>query len=213
MKRLMQTFLPLALVAAATGCATPYMVDRGRDAADIFTATVGMGLGAKVQVGLINVGLLLNEDYYGLRGGAFGNQRGDLSPHGQRGSTSEEMYFLVGLINVYQSTIDTVSQRNKDFQNMLFCVEDVPASSTQLSVVIGALGSIRLGFNPGELLDFVLGWFGPDIYSDDLSKTKLDRYLDQKRKEQPYLTLEDRRRLRDARLKQKEESDQGLEGQ
>ncbi len=38
-----------------------------------------------------------------------------------------------------------------------------------------------------------------------------DGYLEQKRKEQPYLTLEDRRRLRDARVKQKEESNKSIQ--
>ena len=32
-----------------------------------------------------------------------------------------------------------------------------------------ALGrTLRFGFNPGELLDFILGWFTIDIYGDDL---------------------------------------------
>ena len=69
-------FLVLALVTLATGCATPYMVDRGRDAKDVFTATVGTGLGAKARVGPINAGLFTGADFYGLRGGefaAFGN--------------------------------------------------------------------------------------------------------------------------------------------
>ena len=34
-----------------------------------------------------------------------------------------------------------------------------------------ALGvGVRLGFNPGELLDFLLGFFGADLYGDDLAR-------------------------------------------
>ena len=41
---------------------------------------------------------------------------------------------------------------------------------TQLEVFIGALGTLRLGLNPGELVDFSLGWTGIDIYGDDLER-------------------------------------------
>ncbi len=37
--------------------------------------------------------------------------------------------------------------------------------------VAAALGvGVRLGFNPGELLDFLLGFFGADLYGDDLAR-------------------------------------------
>ena len=38
----------LLLLAA---CSSPYMKDRGRDGADVFTLTVGYGLGAKARAG------------------------------------------------------------------------------------------------------------------------------------------------------------------
>ncbi len=38
---------------------------------------------------------------------------------------------------------------------------------TQIEVVAGLLGTLRLGFNPGELLDFILGWTTVDIFNDD----------------------------------------------
>ncbi|MDT8390564.1 MAG: hypothetical protein RRC34_08670 [Lentisphaeria bacterium] len=47
-----------------------------------------------------------------------------------------------------------------------------PEYYTQIEVVVGVLGSIRLGFNPGELLDFILGWTTLDIYGDELGKRK-----------------------------------------
>ena len=42
----------------------------------------------------------------------------------------------------------------------------------QLEAVLGLGVSIRAGFNPGELLDFALGWFGPDVFNDDLDRKK-----------------------------------------
>lgn len=42
---------------------------------------------------------------------------------------------------------------------------------TQCEVAVGTFfPSIRLGFNPGELLDFILGWTTIDIFRDDLEK-------------------------------------------
>ncbi|MDH5657276.1 MAG: hypothetical protein OEZ34_15295 [Spirochaetia bacterium] len=38
---------------------------------------------------------------------------------------------------------------------------------TQIDVSIGLYYGIRVGFNPGELLDFLLGWFKVDLYHDD----------------------------------------------
>lgn len=38
---------------------------------------------------------------------------------------------------------------------------------TQLEVSIGLYGGVKIGFNPGELLDFLLGFIGIDIYNDD----------------------------------------------
>jgi hypothetical protein len=41
---------------------------------------------------------------------------------------------------------------------------------TQIEV-IGDVGvGCRLGFNPGELLDFILGWTTIDIFDDDLER-------------------------------------------
>jgi hypothetical protein len=40
----------------------------------------------------------------------------------------------------------------------------------------GAFISQRAGFNPGELVDFILGWAGIDIFNDDgVSKTEAPR--------------------------------------
>jgi hypothetical protein len=49
-----------------------------------------------------------------------------------------------------------------------FWRSDVPAHYySQIEVVVGLGPSVRLGFNPGEFLDFLLGWFGVSIYGDD----------------------------------------------
>ena len=41
-----------------------------------------------------------------------------------------------------------------------------------LTVALGL--SLRVGFNPAELLDFVLGWFGSDILDDDVGRKQAE---------------------------------------
>ena len=43
---------------------------------------------------------------------------------------------------------------------------------TAIEVSVGVGGTLRLGVNPGEMVDFLLGWFGIDIFSDDLSRRR-----------------------------------------
>ena len=41
---------------------------------------------------------------------------------------------------------------------------------TQIEAVVGLGPTIRLGFNPGELLDFFFGWTTLDLFQDDLNR-------------------------------------------
>ena len=44
----------------------------------------------------------------------------------------------------------------------------------QIDLSVGLIASVRLGFNPGELLDFLIGLVGFDLYGDDLAGSKED---------------------------------------
>ena len=68
-KALAATLL-LATALLASGCAT-YVRDRVADAGDIFTVTVGTGIGVTAKAGPIHSGLGFDIDLYGLRGGEF----------------------------------------------------------------------------------------------------------------------------------------------
>jgi len=46
---------------------------------------------------------------------------------------------------------------------------------TDIKIVVGLGPSASVGFNPGELLDFILGFAGVDIYDDDLKGRPDDR--------------------------------------
>ena len=174
MRKIIQFAVFLSLAAFTTGCATPYMVDRGRDAADIFTATVGYGGGAKVRVGPIQTGIFANLEGYGLRGGYFGDQFGgdDISEY-----TIDYDFFIQSKESYGPRKF---LSRGKGINSSGYFIITIPHDLpwdhfannkapyyTQIEVAVGIHGTLRLGFNPGELLDFILGWITIDIYNDD----------------------------------------------
>lgn len=178
MKKTTQLLLIAVLAAITSGCASPYMANRGRDSADIFTATVGVGGGAKARIGPFQAGLIANLDKAGLRNGEFFIH--ERKPYSRRGNPGEINLLVVG--GDTSNTSETIRRRNKEFNtlNLIIPVAIVepetsqltPHYFTQLEVVCGLGPSIRLGFNPGELLDFLLGWFTIDIYNDDIQGKK-----------------------------------------
>lgn len=203
MKKIIQIVVAVAVIASMTGCATPYMTDRGRDAADIFTIVVGNGVGITARTGPVHAGLFYGEDQIGLRSGEFGlHQR-----YGGIGTTIDPLIvfpnvgggpwtfwhedYFGGLQTVRDprgGIMNLASARAKQYSvagNCPFLA--IPVLSTidrnagflypvhfltEIEVVIGVGKTIRLGFNPGELLDFALGWTTIDIFKDDIDAKK-----------------------------------------
>ena len=200
MKKALQLVLIAALASMMTGCASTggYFADRGRDASDILTATVGVGAGAKARVGPIQVGLLANMDMIGLRGGNAGpvwwyetETRETLAPFPYRARrfaftqypwTVPSYVFGYERYHAGQNDADPIVARGKSYEAVsplpLVVLSDQPEFYTQCEVTIALLGSVRLGFNPGELLDFILGWTTIDIYNDDIERKKSNKILE-----------------------------------
>jgi hypothetical protein len=175
----------LAIVSGVTGCATTrdYFIDRARDASDIFTATIGVGAGTKARIGPLQTGLLLELPLVGLRGGELsaGNRLDTMFSTVSRAS-GEVVGIWLGEEEFYMAKLD----RRKTFHAesipvgftdgmFIYRVRDdysAPYYYTQIEAVLGLGASVRLGFNPGELLDFILGWATLDIFRDDLALRK-----------------------------------------
>lgn len=193
--RILKVQLAGTLICAfCAGCGTTgYLANRSRDAADIFTATVGTGVGAKVRIGPVQAGLLAAFDMYGLRGGCFGELRG----HQKLSFPYDVLVVAMGRDYTGEiSPLDYVRDKRYDARTRLpfistatprkiyqgeysseFPYDHVTRVSgycesyyTQIEIVCALGPSIRLGFNPGELLDYLLGWTLIDIYGDDLEK-------------------------------------------
>ena len=166
------------LVLLCAGCASPYWQDRRADAADVFTATVGVGLGATARIGPLHAGLGVNWDFYGIEAGEIG-KLGSLGEAivGLGDKATDVCIVCMGGSEIDQGERSAVRGKNVAYRPSGIPFWDPPppespnpARWTQIEVAAGLLGGVRLGFNPGELLDFLLGFFGVDLYGDDLAR-------------------------------------------
>lgn len=192
MRRFLHFTTILALAALAAGCASTksYFTDRGRDAADILTLTMGTGAGVKARIGPIQVGALYAYDAFGLRGGRLAWWWSDQAD----GEVVDIDYLVLPLFGFGYETLDHQAlrspARHKDFMtDKPLPILSLPLTTggysewdvsrtgfhyfTQFEVVVALGPSIRLGLNPGELLDFLLGWTTLDIYKDDVALNAL----------------------------------------
>jgi hypothetical protein len=174
-------FLLLGLCA---GCSSPgYMGNRVRDAADIFTVTAGLNYGAKARVGPFRVGLFGGSDYAGLRAGEMG------LPFQPFGSSEEVIDLEMTAMSAenFEPDLQTAKRRGKLFMSegmICFAIPDADKDASrrqqaayfsECEVAVGLFGGLRLGFNPGELLDFILGWTTLDLYDDDLRQEEANK--------------------------------------
>ena len=166
MKRWIQTTIAALAITTLTGCASTkaYFVDRGRDAADIVTATVGVGVGAKAQVGPLHAGVLLQADHCGLRGGKYENWHplgaakspasydievavfggNEFHPYGDGELADRGKYFSAGPFQDGPLQYFPILNYAETSQN-----KTAWYYYTELEVVVGLVGSVRLGFNVG----------------------------------------------------------------
>lgn len=242
----MKTILIILLAGIlSTSCSsTSYMAARGRDAADMFTLTLGVGTGVKLRAGPLNIAAEQNSDLIGIRAGVFfwdGNglvlndefylpipinpvfpirekytrrrRRRSSHTHNSRhinpynakpkpSITKENMrrwkenekkleagYKEPPELDDWQKRptkwsnmfgdegfshgVGSISdRRNKDItarSPFPFIAKGAKAPFyTEVEVMVGFIFSVHAGVNLGEILDFILGWTGIDIYNDDL---------------------------------------------
>ena len=220
-KALAATLL-LATALLASGCAT-YVRDRVADAGDIFTATVGTGIGVTAKAGPVHTGLGYGVDLYGLRGGELGS----FVPSAPEDEwpLSGDMAFILSAFGGFAPHQHRPYARGKAYASQYLqtgklwpfldppwdpdaeCHPAIDPQWTQIDLSVGLIASVRLGFNPGELLDFIMGLAGLDLYGDDLAGSKEDwEALAQKRREKGWAK---RRATRQRKLRLDEWSAEG----
>ena len=177
----------MLLAAGVSGCASTkgYLVDRGRDAGDIFTVTAGIGLGAKIRVGPLQPALIIGSDRIGLRDGVLFV---DPTPRVFGGGKHNwEMFVPVPVLpkDFFGATCGIEGVRASHYgderhEDEILAVSRYPLLAegsrasyyTQVEAALGLGLFLRCGVNPGEMLDFVLGWFGVDVFKDDIALRK-----------------------------------------
>ena len=182
-----------SVVLAVNGCAgfKSYFTDRANDAADIFTIAGGRGVGVGMRVSVVPVGLYIGQDRIGLRGGQLLNPTN--YPHWRENS---DCYFVTWCEYVDEfDPFSGVNDRGKGMADVWHCEYPLPLAYevdrlrndprtclhpyyTDITVKAGVYPGIDLGFNPGELVDFLLGWATVDIFDDDLGRRQASRELD-----------------------------------
>ena len=165
----------LCVTICFTGCASPYLADRGRDAADVFTLSAGPGAGIKARVGPVATGLFGGWDSYGLRGGRILD--------GPYPTGCESVPYMMNSLDLTLLLTDLsdlhdpdLRSRRKEYSSDTVCLYPVNRDQrsaplhyyTQLEVALGIGLTVRLGINLGELVDFIVGWTSYDILKDDL---------------------------------------------
>lgn len=179
------------------GCAllsacSSYWQDRLDDAADIFTVTGDARTGAYARVGPFGLGLSKEGWGYGLRGGVLSwnfscppdPSKSSCSDwialgYGQQSFWPEDRWAIVrGKEFVAQSTDQRSEWRESEG---VFVARSTWGHSayyySQVEIGVGVFFGPRVGVNPGEFLDFVLGWFGVDLYGDDYHSKLRDQLV------------------------------------
>jgi len=181
----MKKILLLACLFLLVGCASPfgtYVKDRGNDFADCFKGDIGVGFGVDAQVMATDyigtgAGLAVAANKIGFRGrhvGDWSDFHGGIGivDYGAFGSSmhpfesknpppfSSQVRSVCGVNTVPFDS--SMQDPEKPFLNTF----DIEAGGMALFV-----GS-RVGFSPGQLIDFIIGWTGIDIAWDDTESTK-----------------------------------------
>ena len=199
MLRRTQVFSHLLLAGCLpllAGCASGYLADRGRDALDVVTLTLGVGGGAKARVGPVQVAVIENSDMIGIRAGTafadaldwhdnderyvlpFPRRRYKDKSTAWRGIKDADTEWIFGEEKFADGRHTVVARRGKEVDAFspvycpVICLGRGAQHWTQIEVAGGIGLTVRLGLNPGELLDFLLGWGAVDLYGDDIEMRK-----------------------------------------
>lgn len=174
----------LFLLALTVGCNATYLENRKHDSLDVITFTVGYGAGAKARIGPFNVGLLFNSDKWGLRkGSSFPSVGGTENSMGM-GDITCTLLSYEGF-GSGPGWDDCARIRGKYYSSKGYAgltwiknkkdrVNSIISYYTQLDIVLGLGGSLRLGFNPCEFIDLLLGFTTIDILNDDIKPNEGD---------------------------------------
>ena len=150
-------FLIILLLLMNCNTVWAYTKDRKNDFFDIVTIGFNIGIGVEAHIGPVPLGA------GGFVGGGLSN--------GCWASHNHASFLILG-----KEELDCEWEersRNKDLSYDYGLWNDKRLSDknhlfTRMEITGGFGVSPQIGFNPGELLDFFVGFFGFDLYHDDM---------------------------------------------
>jgi hypothetical protein len=171
-------------------------VHRANDWNDVFTGTVGEGYGIKARIGPIQAGLYTGNDMAGLRSGVKGNNWDRIANYDYYWLLYGKEHFdgwmdnrtpiargkVVAATSFFPCFVRPEAMSPYAKEDLFMNEKKLTDGSanhaywSQFEIAVGLGGTLRLGFNPGELLDAVCGYFGADIYGDDTTAYEAERH-------------------------------------
>lgn len=193
--RIVRNLTAVLVGAAVAGCTggTDYQRNRLEDLADCVTFSVGRGFGAKVQAGVFGCApLIVYRPKWGMHAGEMVDWRATPFVCYEHTYLRDPCGYFI--LDEYYYVSDRARLRAKTYSQFGFLAFMVPGpyrvlpkyviasdmwetipperlpwyKLTDVNVSGGVFLGFRLGVNPGEFLDFLLGWCHLDIYGDDL---------------------------------------------
>ena len=157
------------LVSALAFSSCTYGANRWNDFKDVVTVDFGTGLGVKGRISYIGTGLIVNKDRFGLREGNIGSWNGE-----ETQSYETDLIFYRGGDFRTPLAPEVIERRKESYGNTGWVVWDMPTKEgmnwhwvSQVEASAGLGISARLGLNPLEAIDFILGFTTLDFYGDD----------------------------------------------
>jgi len=178
MKKTIQATVTAAIAALLVGCASTktYFGNRGRDARDMMNLGAELGsVGASAQAGPIMTGAIFTAPGNEANGWGLVN----------RGLGRYEYGDWQAIVIGYKCS-GTKAPRGRDCgTRQIACFADgtelfgtsgsCPYAMGQVEARVGMGIGLHAGVHMGEIADFFLGWFGIDIFNDDLEAKKKKR--------------------------------------
>ncbi|HQM21498.1 MAG TPA: hypothetical protein PLE36_12810 [Deltaproteobacteria bacterium] len=170
LKRFTKLFFCL-FIFLISGCASQH--SRSGEFKDVFDVSIQKGIGANLHASIFGFGLSYNETVLGVEDGclySYGDIN-DVKPY--------EFGFL--LINAHANVSKQAADRHKQYGawKLLGLYPSGPDGRakfskpyfTKFTVSVTAGYGVKLGINPGELLDLFLSFVNLSLYDDDIEIT------------------------------------------
>jgi hypothetical protein len=159
-------FILWTVLFLITACSSTPLKDRLDDSKDIITFSFPIVLGFSIVVGPFFTGLKASK---GTIGGTVDGVFSDCLRRNDQSFTA-----IIWKSDNFSTDAKECSRRDtlRGYTDTSFIII-IPEKKnlrrlTKIEIEAGFMLGFRFGFNPGELLDFLGGFFGYDLYDDDI---------------------------------------------